>query len=246
MRLFVGLDDTDTLDTPGTNQLARRIAARLPSGYVLRAVLRHQLLIDARIPYTSQNGSASIILDASTGAGGEGWRRDLLPMLRSEVRGWCPEGSDPGLCVAATVASEVLEFGRRCQREPTSATAARSVAEECGVHLEGLGGTEDGVVGALAAVGLAAGGEGRVVHLRGWPWPDPFSGVQTLKAVKARGIEEIRDRRSGAPVEEGRIDVGKRLRPAFRDGHVVLFVEPLQDGESGDPGDPVWRALKLP
>ena len=51
--IHVGIDDTDTLDTPGTNQLARRLAAALPAGFAFVVALRHQLLFDPRVPYTS-------------------------------------------------------------------------------------------------------------------------------------------------------------------------------------------------
>ena len=45
------------------------------------------------------------------------------------------------------------------------ARRAREIAATHGIHLEGLGGTEDGVIGALAAVGLmATHDDGRVIH----------------------------------------------------------------------------------
>ena len=54
--IFVGIDDTDTLDTPGTNQLARALACRLSERCDLVRITRHQLLFDPRVPYTSKNG----------------------------------------------------------------------------------------------------------------------------------------------------------------------------------------------
>ncbi len=129
-------------------------------------------------------------------------------------------------------------YGRRCQSEPITQGAARELAGSHGIHLEGLGGTEDGIIGALAAVVLRAGGEdGRVVHRRGWPWPDPFTGLRTVEEVHARGVDEVRVLATGAPVHQGLVDVGKRLRPAFRGGRVVLFVE---------SGEAAWRGLKVP
>jgi hypothetical protein len=234
--IVLGLDDTDTLDTPGTNQLARRIAGSLPVGFRATLVLRHQLLFDPRIPYTSQNGSASIALEADPGAD----RDALLETLRKAFRDWYVPGSDPGLCVAERVAAELIEFGRRCQREPVRQAEARALAGATGVHLEGFGGTEDGVIGALAAVGLLAGGDdGRVVHLPGWTWPDRFNGPQPVDDIRARGVEAVLVRETGAPVGRGTVDVGKHLRPSYRGGRVVLFVE-----SAGPTGQ--WRALKLP
>lgn len=240
MILYIGLDDTDTPTSEGTNQLARRIAMALPPGYACKAIFRHQLLRDPRVPCTSKNGCASLLIE-----GGGDWRRGLVPMLIEAVRSAYRDGSDPGLCVAETVPAQVIEFGRVCQSRLVRQEDARELAAACGIELHGLGGSEDGVIGALAAVGLAASGEdGRVVHLAGWPWPDEFSGPRTLAALRARGIEEVRERGSGATVSEGTVDVGKRLRPAHRDSRVVLFVERAEP-EVGAAETPAWRALKL-
>jgi hypothetical protein len=233
--IYIGIDDTDTLDSLGTNQLARRLAAALPVGFRPTVVLRHQLLLDPRIPYTSQNGSASI------GVATDG-RTDLAPLLailRRELHAWYITGSDPGLCVAETVPQAVLAFAKRCKEELVGQGEARAIARNAGILLEGFGGTEDGVIGALAAVGLLAGGnDGRVVHLPGWGWPDPFAGWRPIPDVWARGVNEVREAKSGAIVGRGVVDVGKHLRPSFRAGRVVLFVEQSSPGE--------WRALKLP
>ncbi len=61
--IFVGIDDTDTLGTPGTNQLARALVRRLAASYRPVRIVRHQLLFDPRVPYTSKNGSASLVLE---------------------------------------------------------------------------------------------------------------------------------------------------------------------------------------
>jgi len=221
--LYIGIDDTDVADSPGTNQLARRIAGRLPPGFTARLVVRHQLLLDPRIPYTSRNGSASLRIEAEAGADA----RELLPMLRAEITAFAPRGSDPGLCLADRVPAEVAAFGARCKRERLRIAEARSLAVMNGIVLEGLGGSNDGVIGALAAVGLLSGGDdGRVVHMPGWAWPDDaVRGRQPVETIHALGVDEIRDIRSGRPVRPAAVDIGKRLRPALRDGRVVLFVE---------------------
>jgi hypothetical protein len=238
--ILIGIDDTDTLDTPGTNQLARRLADSLPAGFQASLILRHQLLFDPRVPYTSQNGSASLAIRHEAGRHAV----ELLPMLQAEFRAWYVPGSDPGLCVAERVSAEVVEFGRRCQREVVGQEDARVLAAAEKIHLEGFGGTEGGVIGALAAVGLLAGGDdGRVVHLPGWTWPDDFTGWQSAASVRGRGVQEILAHETGQPVADGLIDVGKHLRPSYRKGRVVLVVQPANGEE--DAGRR-WRAVKLP
>lgn len=229
--IFVGIDDTDTLDTPGTNQLARALARAVADDCRLVRITRHQLLFDPRVPYTSKNGSASILLEP---------RRDfdtasLIPILRDVMRSHFVPGSDPGLCVATAVPDAVIEFGCRCQRDVVPQADARELAAVLGMHLEGLGGTEQGVVGALAAIGLAAtGDDGRVVQLG--EWPDDLTGPVPIECLRERGVQ-VRELESGHPVTAAVIDVGKRLRPNCRGGAVVLLVR-----RGGNPG---WEAVKL-
>lgn len=232
--LFIGIDDTDTLGSPGTNQLGRRLAARLPFGFKCCLILRHQLLFDPRIPYTSQNGCASLLVQREAGLEvGE-----LRPALRREMRAWYVPGSDPGLCVAEQVPAEVTAFARRCKSEVVPQAEARRLASSHGIHLEGFGGTEDGVIGALAAVGLlASGDDGRVVHLPGWSWPDAFAGLQPVPVIRERGVDEIRNGEDGPAVESGTVDIGKHLRPSYRNHRVVLVVERARS-------DDEWRAMK--
>ncbi len=236
--VFLGIDDTDTLGSPGTNQLARHLAESLPAGFTFVVALRHQLLFDRRVPYTSKNGCASLLLRAEAGRNAD----ELVPVLRDRMRAWYVPGSDPGLCVATRVPEVISAFGARAKRELVRQEEARALARETSVHLEGLGGTEDGVIGALAAVGLLArGDDGRVVHLAGWPWPDDAGGPRSLDELRARGVAEVRELASGRVVDSGMVDVGKRLRPSWRQGRAVLHVEPIA-GANGTS----WRALKLP
>ena len=233
--IYVGIDDTDIVGSPGTNQLARRIVGRLGGIAGGSIVCRHQLFFDPRVPYTSGNGSASIQLPR-----GEDVPRDeLLETIRRVMREWFVAGSDPGLALATDTCKEMDVFAQRARREVVDQAAARAVAARAQCHLEGLGGTNQGIIGALSAVALVAGGnDGRVVHVDTWPWPDEFVGVQSVRDIRARGIADIRTE-SGSAFAGDVVDVGKHLRPNWRGGKMVLFVEPSPD----DPA--VWRACKI-
>ena len=233
--IYVGIDDTDIIGSPGTNQLARAIVRRLGEAAKGAIVCRHQLFFDPRVPYTSQNGSASIQLPH----GSDVPRADLTAAVRDEMRAFFVEGSDPGLAIATDATGEMAAFAARAKCDVVMQSDARSVAQQSGCHLEGLGGTTQGIIGALAAVAFAAGGDdGRVVHMEEWPWPDPFSGVQQVAAVLERGVAEIRTT-TGEPFAGDVVDIGKHLRPNWRGGRVVLFVE--RSAEAAAP----WRARKL-
>ena len=238
--IIVGIDDTDIVGSPGTNQLARAILKKIGSSARDAIIIRHQLFFDPRVPYTSKNGSASIQLP-HVDAGD-------LPTLGEAVRevmmDWFIEGSDPGLCMATEVTEEMKQYGMRCKDRVITQEEARDVAAQSGCSLEGLGGTEQGIVGALAGVGLVAtGSDGRVVHLESWPYPDDaFSGPRSIEEITTRGVHEIRRLGSGEPVSEGPVDIGKHLRPNWRKSRIVLYVEPAMESVSSA----LWRAVKIP
>jgi len=232
--IYIGIDDTDIVGSPGTNQLARALVTALGPVGRQAIICRHQLFFDPRVPYTSQNGSASIQLPH----GDDIPREALIDRVREVMREWYITGSDPGLAVTSTASAEMAAFAARAKTDVVSQADARAIAERAGCYLEGLGGTEQGVIGALAAIALVAGGDdGRVVHVDEWPWPDQFSGPQPVAAIAARGVAEIRTA-SGEAFTGDIIDVGKHLRPNWRSGRIVLFVDAQPDSESS------WRALK--
>jgi hypothetical protein len=237
--ILIGIDDTDIIGTPGTNQLARAIVKRLGDAARDSIISRHQLFFDPRVPYTSHNGSASIQLPHAVA----GDSRQLTGIIRDVMLGWFVPGSDPGLCVTTESSPEIQEFSLRCKSEVVSQDEARAIAARAGCHLEGLGGTEQGVIGALAAIGLISGGDdGRVVQLHAWPYPDDeFSGPRDIGDIFARGVNEIRHLNSNEPVTTGLVDIGKHLRPNWRGGRIVLFVEASPDPGSAAP----WRAVKV-
>ncbi len=226
--IFIGLDDTDILESRGTGHLARQIAAALAADYAVLGVVRHQLLRDPRVPCTKNNSSAAILLDGVLTANSAGLTERLRAMMLDDFQ----PGSDPGLCVAGLVPEAVVEFGRRTQRELVTQDEARALAAAYAIPLLGLGGDEDGVIGALAAVGLAASGEdGRYVlvgRLR------ELAGLQPVSALLEAGIAAVQTL-DGQPVTTGLVQTDK-LRPARRNGHPIAVVE-----WAGD----CWQPLKL-
>ncbi len=241
MIVLIGLDDTDNLESRGTGRLARALAADLGRDYGVLGVTRHQLLVDPRVPYTSHNSSAAIALQAPQGTS----LRDLFERVKGLMLADFQAGSDPGLCLAAhdsgelpptgrlaCIPDEVVAFGRRAQSDLVAQAEARALAARFGLLLEGLGGSQDGVIGALAAVGLAAGGQdgrylllGRIREL---------SGLQPVAAVLETGITAV-STLDGAPVEKGLV-LSDKLRPARRDGRPVQYVAWEEDH---------WAPLKL-
>lgn len=229
MSIIIGIDDTDNQDSRGTGRLARQIVADLDHEFRLAGVTRHQLLVDPRVPYTSHNSCAAITLEPL----GDQDLPGLFERVREMMLADFQAGSDPGLClVESSQGVHFTDFGRRAQRELVTQAEARQLAHQHGAMLSGLGGTQDGVIGALAAVGLASSGEDGRYLLVGRS-RDVF-GRQPIHAILDAGISEIRTL-DGMRVEEGFI-VADRLRPARRRHQPVLFVEWNEDH---------WQPLKL-
>lgn len=234
--ILIGLDDTDTLDSPGTNQLAKAIVRALSDHWTCVRIVRHQLLVDPRVPFTSKNGSASISLLARSTA----CRDTLVQQCQSVMQEWYQVGSDPGLCVSDHVPAAVMEFGRKCCTQLVDQAEAFAIAATHGLFLKGLGGTNGGVIGALAAIGLAATGDNGRVVLHG-EWPDDLSGIVPAERIRQRGID-ILDEHTGRPADADLIDVGKHLRPNRRAGRTVLFVRP----ESSECGTQrILKAIRM-
>lgn len=255
--IIVGIDDTDVVGSRGTNQLAKQIVRELAGQWRCVRIVRHQLLNDPRVPCTTKNGSASITLELRNKRSdsldiGTAERVESAPLLnccREVMRDWFIEGSDPGLCLlAGTCPPEVVEWGQRCQHEFVARRNAFALAADTGLILEALGGTEDGVIGALAAVGLSSTeNDGRIVQLG--EWPDDLSGPQPVDVLSERGVR-VRELNTGREFTQGTVDVGKHLRPNLRNGMSVLFVESPDAPDSptqtnSQMGQDVLRAIRL-
>jgi tRNA(Ile2) C34 agmatinyltransferase TiaS len=229
---FVGLDDTDVLESRGTGHLARQIAGALAADYQVLGVTRHQLLLDPRVPCTKNNSCAAIALEAN----GDGHRNvdldDLLDQVRAMMLADFQPGSDPGLCVAHKVPGAIVEFGRRAKEHLVTLPEAWSLAASYGIRLAGLGGDQSGAIGALAAVGLVATGEdGRYVLVGS---SRDLTGLQPVEALLGAGIAAVETPQGGS-VTQGLV-LTDRLRPARRSGRAVAVVE-----WAGDH----WEPLKL-
>ena len=168
MKTIISIDDTDNEHSPGSGQLADDLAQELILQRLVTEasdISRHQLFVHDLVPYTSHNSAMcfTVCHDPRN-------YLDLIVFCQDFLRWQSAEGSDPGLCVTDehnVLGSQLLiDFGLRAKRSVLTKQAAYQTAEQAGIHLSELGGTGDGVIGALAGVGLRLSGcDGRI---RGW------------------------------------------------------------------------------
>lgn len=236
-RYFVAIDDTDNLDSRGTGARARQLCRELLDEGLVHAVdgiTRHQLLVSPEIPYTSHNSSACLSLDLA------GAVEDLIEHCRAFLLRESADGSDAGLCVAPAevIDAEIRRFGQRAKTEVLTQAEARVLAADRGLHLEGLTGTQGGVIGALAAAGLRAAGEdGRFLWVRGLR---EITGTRQRAGdlLAATGVDTLR-RYGGQDIDDmdAEIDLGVWARPVLLGGRAVLLVEEAKDEVSD------WRVV---
>lgn len=222
MTLFLGIDDTDSLESIGTGRLARRIADTISKKYQVKAVTRHQLLVHPDIPYTSHNSSAVIWLEDIV----ETEMILLFELVTGLIRENYVEGSDPGVVLAhhSQITAPVITFGQDAKRLVLTREQALILAHNTGILMAGIGGTEGGVIGALAGIGLAVTGyDGRFLQLgkiRDLP------GDQDVADILAAGITQVVTI-DGRIITEGRIRIRKFPQPACIGGEPVLLVEDI-------------------
>jgi hypothetical protein len=226
MKILLGIDDTDNLESRGTGWRARELGRTLEAAGIARLLMvtRHQLLVHADIPYTSHNSSASLLVEA-------GQIGTVIEFAREFLLADSAEGSDAGLCVAPydQVGPDVILWGNRAKREVLTKADAETLAAKSGIHLEGLTGTRIGVIGSLAAVGLRReGNDGRILWC---PGLRELSGITTPEELmKRNNIQRVLTTDGASVSLQSRIELGEWVRPVMKDNFSTLFVEEHPDG----------------
>jgi hypothetical protein len=221
--IYVGIDDTDTLDSRGTGRLARDIAKGLSSKFKIFGVTRHQLFVHPDIPFTSHNSCAVIHLDTTLPA-----LEDVFGIAKKMMLADFIEGSDPGIAAASQehVTSAAVAFGLDAKTIIVTQERAKAVAQNNNIRFEGLGGTNGGIIGAIAGIGLASmKNDGRFL-LKGKN--RELQGIRAISEITQAGIDEVLTLQ-GKKIEEGNVQIPKNATPSFVQGKAVLFVEPRED-----------------
>jgi hypothetical protein len=217
-QLLIGIDDTDAGESIGTGALAREVHMLLTRDFDVTSlgVTRHQLLVHPDIPYTSHNSAACLCIEGGECAAVMEAVRELLLHLFHP-------GADPGLCVGylEQFSHYVQDYGARAVSTIVTQREANSLAKQAGITLLGLGGTNDGIIGALAACGLRASGQdGRFISLPGIR--ELPQRVTVAEVLRLTPIDEVVDE-TGSSVD-GAVEFQTLgwVRPDWRGHRIVL------------------------
>ncbi len=231
-RAYIGFDDTDNLDSDrGTGKLARWFERELPEGCGVWGVVRQQLLVHEKIPYTSHNSSACVVVEMPD----LDFLDDLVSRAVIHLERYALEGSDPGLCVAHegnASLPRLIAFSQKCASRVLTQKDALEAARN--LHLSGHGGTNDGIIGAAAAVGLTAHGwSGRFIELG--KLRDLPESVRVSELERLNILAVSLDRDGKAPAPEDVVLTKGWLRPRLWGNRPILPVIP--------DGDGAWESL---
>jgi len=236
MNILVCLDDTDNLESRGTGELASLLSAELEEqGWGQTSfITRHQLLVHPDIPYTSHNSAMCFSAVLSTQCPLPRFIDHASRFLERESA----PGSDPGLCVARldqlTTPAALIDFGLSAKRQVLDKQAAYALAKELGVHLSEHGGTGQGVVGALAGVGLRLGGnDGRLKGRLAFGEPGEQRSVGELLAHPL--VDTVRGLDGCRPEVTETVELGEKIKTVLLEGQSVLLLERI-DAQGGG-----WR-----
>ncbi|QGY41733.1 hypothetical protein GM415_16920 [Pseudodesulfovibrio cashew] len=223
MRYYLCIDDTDNKETKGTGWLAEQVCNEMTARGMgsFSYISRHQLYVHEDVPYTSHNSSMCVTVDDCSSP------QAIIEHVQHFLETKAAPGSDPGLClvaedIAAEAREKLIRFGEDAKCTVLNKGLAYGLARELDVHLTEHGGTGDGVVGALAGVGLRMmGNDGRY---RGWhhlgPEDTPMAASEIARLCAAHHVEDESGNRLDDDVP---VLLRERIKRIRRGGHAVLL-----------------------
>ncbi len=226
MRFLIGLDDTDSPKGSSTGELALRLGLALQSADLgrLDSVTCHQLFISPQVASTTQNAAICLTLEADSSKS-----KEIEMTCRTFLLREYSSGSNAGYAFASWIQInfDLVNWARLVKFQKVTRAQAIGQARASGISVAGLCGSGDGVIGALAAIGLRYRGEdGRFLWL---PGLDEAVGTLTysdlMSLVPFDRIENLRGR---TPRPTDKIVLNQEFQAVLRDGRCVLLVEEVR------------------
>lgn len=223
---LICIDDTDDIGTKGTGEIAEEIGALLMSRFGGKAglVSRHQLFVHPDIPYTSHNSAMCFAYTGDVDL------QALRELAAGHLVAESAAAADPGLGILTlqqfTGQEALVAFGRQAKEEVKTKDQAYELAAELGIDLTEHGGTGQGVIGALAGLGLRLEGkDGRVKGQIKLGQSEEASVTLSVADILARsGLDLVVDLQGHqlAPGEE--VTLSGKVKAIMHQGQFALLV----------------------
>lgn len=222
---LLGIDDTDNADSRGTGFMSRQLAHQIMDSGIgkVDSITRHQLYVHKSIRYTSQNSSACLKVFTEDLDG-------MIQLAEQHLQANSANGSDAGMCISQhdQLCTAIITWGNDAKNTVLTMEEARIIADTCGIYLKGFTGNFEGIIGALAAVGLRAGGnDGRFIwRKRQKELRDLDEGVTSIGRLKKElDLDGVISLENEEPGDEESIFLNKWVRPILKNDKALLIVE---------------------
>lgn len=227
-KTYVCIDDTDELGGEiSTGEISEQLRAYVQEKYApCSLVTRHQLFLDDAIPYTSHNSSMCFTTHLTLAQ-----KDDLIAFAIKHLENICAPSSQPGLCVGfeemLVDPKALIKFGEDAKCKVLTKEAAYAMATRQNLHLSEHKNGGQGVIGALAGIGLRLqGNDGRVkgkIKLK----------QSTISVKELLALDEIcavRLSNQEALPLEAIVYVNEALKTVWLNHEPVLLVEKTENG----------------
>ncbi len=222
------IDDTDELGGEiSTGSLAQEIALEISSFAQVSFITRHQLLLDPRINYTSHNSSMCLVAKIS-----KEQKQKVLDITLELLTNKCAKSAEPG--IAAVFKDDIkdtkglINFGKNAKNMLLTTKQAFEIAMAQNVFLKALTPNANGVIGALAGIGLRlSGSDGKI---RG-KFELEKSNLSVRELLDLNFIEAVADENFKPLSPDERVNLIGALKPIFWDHKATLLVQKDKNGK---------------
>ncbi|WP_153916463.1 DNA-binding protein [Shewanella sp. TC10] len=259
---LICIDDTDDIGTKGTGEIAEEIMhllmskaidaqsdnqgkAEVKNNQPSAWVTRHQLFVHPDIPYTSHNSAMCFEVNTSLALA---VIKDICVMhLKTE----CALAADPGLAIveksllSTNNIQRLMTFGFETKQQVKTKPDAYELAADMGIDLSEHGGTGQGVIGAIAGIGLRLSGrDGRVKGQLdiGLTESTPELTITVQQIKKLTGLDAVIELNGFLLKDHEVVHVSGKIKAVMQNHQFALLVYQHRDEVTGEPQ---WRnALK--
>lgn len=232
-KFTIGIDDTGYSDQHLTTKLMRNWLSQMVEQSLIHSegITRHQLFESEKISSSYKNRSLAFTFNTSQSI------FEIEDQLIDFIRTASSPHANPAIAILSRHSDSLhaLAFGRRCKNELLKLSDSEQYASESNVLLRGLGGNRNGMIGALAAVGLRAGGDdGIFVYINGLEY---LTGDQSAGDIRNNSaLQHIVDISSGEELDrDDMIKIDSYLRPKLINGDPTQYVQLIANSKVWTP-----------
>ncbi len=229
-RFFIGIDDTDSPSSKGTGYLTRELGKEIENqklGKVLN-ITRHQLLISKGINFTNRNNSACIEVNTCN-------IESLAGFCHHFIYSNTNDEANPVMIIspANTVSESIIEFGIKAKNEILTLKQSEKILKDYGLKADFIRKKKNGIIGALAAIGLrATGNDGRVIWVNGYEMKGLIGNYLAGEVYCETHVDSIKTEDGfKIPINAHINFTDNRIKPVFKENSVILLVEEITTGK---------------